>query len=77
MPEILYINGLNPGKLRKQFDKTVEELASGNFAAAEVKKMAGTPFYRARLDLETRLLFPVRQVRWSNFSVGSGNHLTS
>lgn len=57
MPEILYLNDLNPGKLRKQFDKTVEELAAGNFVAAEVKKMAGTPFYRARLDIENRLLF--------------------
>ncbi|HZX63657.1 MAG TPA: hypothetical protein VFE66_10625 [Bacteroidales bacterium] len=46
MPEILFINDLNPGKLRKQFDKTVEELAAGKFAAAKVKKMAGTPFYR-------------------------------
>ena len=57
MPDILFINGLNPGKLRKQFDKTIEELAAGNFAAAEVKKMAGTNYYRARLDLENRLLF--------------------
>ncbi|MEI6434627.1 MAG: UvrD-helicase domain-containing protein [Bacteroidota bacterium] len=57
MTDILFINGLNPGKLRKQFDKTVEELAAGNFAAAEVKKMAGTPYYRARLDIENRLLF--------------------
>lgn len=57
MPEILFINDLDPGKLRKQFDKTIEELAAGNFAAAEVKKMAGTPFYRARLDHENRLLF--------------------
>ena len=57
MPDILFINGLHPGKLRKQFDKTVEELAAGNFAAAEVKKMTGTPYYRARLDLENRLLF--------------------
>ncbi|MCX6252358.1 MAG: hypothetical protein NTX61_16620 [Bacteroidetes bacterium] len=57
MHEILFINDLNPGKLRKQFDKTVEELAAGNFAAAEVKKMAGTLFYRARLDHENRLLF--------------------
>jgi len=57
MHEVLFINDLNPGKLRKQFDKTVEELAAGNFVAAEVKKMAGTSFYRARLDHETRLLF--------------------
>ncbi|TSA23748.1 MAG: hypothetical protein D4R67_12970, partial [Bacteroidetes bacterium] len=57
MYEILLLNDLNPGKLCKQFDKTLEELASGNFAAAEVKKMTGTGFYRARLDQENRLLF--------------------
>lgn len=55
--EILLLNDLNPGKLRKQFDRTLEELSSGNFAAAEVKKMAGTTLYRARLDQENRLLF--------------------
>ena len=37
MYEIYLLNDLNPGKLRKTFDKTLEELASGNFAAAEVK----------------------------------------
>lgn len=57
MYEILLFNDLNPGKLRKQFDDTLAELASGNFTAAEVKKMAGTGFYRARLDAENRLLF--------------------
>ncbi len=57
MYKILLLNGLNPGKLRKQFDKTLEELASGNFTAAEVKKMPGKGFYRARLDDANRLLF--------------------
>jgi len=62
MYEILLLNGLNPGKLRKQFDKALEELASGNFTAAEVKKMPGKGFYRARLDDTNRLLF--RFGRW-------------
>ncbi len=57
MYEILLLNDLNPGKLRKQFDKTLEELASGNFAAADVKKMQSKGFYRARLDGTNRLLF--------------------
>jgi hypothetical protein len=57
MYEILLLNDLQPGKLRKQFDKTIGELASGNFTAAQVKKMAGTVFYRARLDDSNRLLF--------------------
>ena len=57
MYEIYLLNDLNPGKLRKTFDKILEELASGNFAAAEVKKMTGTGYYRAKLDQENRLLF--------------------
>lgn len=57
MYEILILNDLHPGKLRKQFDKTLGELASGNFTLAEVRKMAGTGFYRARLDDSNRLLF--------------------
>jgi len=51
------LNGLDPGKLSKQFDRVIGELAAGNFAAAEVKKMTGTLYYRARLDQENRLLF--------------------
>jgi hypothetical protein len=57
MYEIYLLNDLNPGKLRRTFDKTLEELASGNFAAAEVKKMPNTGYYRAKLDQENRLLF--------------------
>ncbi len=57
MYEIYLINDLNPGKLRRTFDKTLEELAAGNFAAAEVKKMPNTGYYRAKLDQENRLLF--------------------
>jgi len=57
MYEVLLLNDFHPGKLRKQFEKTLGELASGNFAAAEVKKMAGTELYRARLDDSNRLLF--------------------
>lgn len=50
-------NDINPGKVRKQFDKTLEQISRGDFASAEVKKMAGTGYYRAKLDYENRLLF--------------------
>jgi len=50
-------NDINPGKVRKQFDKTLEQLSRGDFASAEVKKMTGTGYYRAKLDYENRLLF--------------------
>ena len=55
MYEVLLLHDLNPGKLRKQFDKTLDELAAGNFIASEVKKMTGTEFYRARLDIPCRM----------------------
>ncbi|HPM87871.1 MAG TPA: UvrD-helicase domain-containing protein [Bacteroidales bacterium] len=57
MYNTLIYNGIDPGKVRKQFDRTVDQLTRGDFAAAEVKKMAGTDFYRAKIDYENRLLF--------------------
>lgn len=55
--EILYYNDLQYGKVKKQFDKVVEQLRNNQFAAAEVKKMPNTGYYRAKLDEENRLLF--------------------
>jgi len=57
MYETLIYNDLNPGKVRKQFERTIEQLSRGDFASAEVKKMTGTSYYRAKLDNENRLLF--------------------
>jgi hypothetical protein len=57
MFEIFIYNDINPGKARKQFDRTIEQLSRGDFASAEVKKMAGNGYYRAKLDYENRLLF--------------------
>jgi len=57
MFETFIYNDLNTGKVRKQFDRTIEQLSRGDFAAAEVKKMTGTGYYRAKLDYENRLLF--------------------
>ena len=57
MFEILIYNDINPGKVLKQFDRIIEQLSRGDFASADVKKMAGTGYYRAKLDYENRLLF--------------------
>lgn len=57
MFDLFIYNDIKPGKLRKQFDKTVEQLSRGDFVSAEVKKMRDTGLYRARLDYENRLLF--------------------
>ena len=55
--EILYYNDLDFSKVKKQFEKTVNQLKAGNWAGAEIKKMQNTGYYRARLDAENRLLF--------------------
>lgn len=55
--EVLYYNDLDFSKVKKQFEKTVQQLKSGNWSAAEIKKMQNTGYYRARLDAENRLLF--------------------
>ncbi len=57
MYETLIYNDINADKVRKQFDRTIEQLSRGDFVAAEVKKMSATGFYRAKLDYENRLLF--------------------
>ena len=54
---IFIYNDINPGKIRKQFDRTIEQLSRADFASAEVKKMTGTSYYRAKIDYENRLLF--------------------
>lgn len=41
----------------KQFKKTAGFLKNDDFASADVKKMANTGYYRAKLDYENRLLF--------------------
>ncbi len=57
MFETLIYNDIDPGKVRKQFDRTIEQLSRGDFASADVKKMTGTGYYRAKLDYANRLLF--------------------
>ncbi len=64
MLEIYSYNDIKPGKVRKQFDKTLEQLSRGDFASSEVKKMSGTGYFRAKLDYENRLLF--KMCRYNN-----------
>jgi len=56
---ILQYNDLYPGQLQRQFEQTVEQLKAGQFHAAEVKKLTGAPFYRAKLSDADRLLFKI------------------
>jgi hypothetical protein len=54
---ILLYNELNIAPVKKQFDKVLQSLKKGDFKSADVKKMVGTSYYRAKLDEKHRLLF--------------------
>lgn len=55
--EILQYNDLDITRVRDAFERTADQLRAGDFHAADVKKLVGTPFYRARIGRADRLLF--------------------
>ena len=55
--QVLHYNDLNASGLEQKISKVKQFLAKGDFRAADVKKMVGHDFYRARLDDTNRLLF--------------------
>lgn len=57
--EILKYNELDVSRVKKQYEKVVEMLRNDDFYSAEVKKLTGTFYYRAKLDYTNRLLFKV------------------
>lgn len=54
---ILIYNELDVSRVKKQYDKALDMLRNDDFHSAEVKKLSGTPYYRAKLDYANRLLF--------------------
>ncbi len=54
---ILLHNDLNVSPVKRQFDKVLNNLQKNDFKSADVKKMVGTAYYRAKLDDTNRLLF--------------------
>ena len=54
---ILYYKDLTYSRVKNQFNKVVDFLKNDDFKSAEIKKLANTDFYRAKLDYENRLLF--------------------
>ena len=54
---ILHLNDLDIKLVEKTFNKTLKQLQEGDFKSADVRKMANTGYYRARLDIRDRLLF--------------------
>jgi len=61
--EILQYNDLDSSKIKSAFERTAQALRAGDFRTADVKKLKGTPFYRAKLSDADRLLF-----RFGSFS---------
>lgn len=57
--DILIYNELNPSDVKSQFDKVIDMLKRDDFYSAEVKKLTGTDYYRAKLDYTNRLLFKI------------------
>ena len=57
--EVLIYNNLETGKLKNKVKKIADLLQKGDFRAADVKKMTGTGYYRAKLDDTNRLLFSI------------------
>lgn len=55
--QVLKYRGLDPTSVLKQYEKIIYMLEQNDFYSAEVKKLQGTPYYRAKLDHSNRLLF--------------------
>ena len=59
--QVLTYAGLDAGRLRAKFDKACAAIKRDDFRSIDMKKLAPTPYYRAKLDDASRLL--VRFVR--------------
>jgi hypothetical protein len=53
---IVTYRDLRPGRFAKPLERLRAALARGDFAAAGLKKLAPTPYWRAKLSDEARLL---------------------
>ncbi|EHQ24501.1 UvrD-helicase domain-containing protein [Mucilaginibacter paludis] len=57
--EVLVYNDLGADKLKDKLKKVIGFLQADDFRSADVKKMIGTGYYRAKLDDTNRLLFSI------------------
>jgi len=62
--QVLTYIGLNPAKLQGKFNKVCDAIARDDFRSIDMKKLAPTPYYRAKLDDASRLL--VQFVRYKD-----------
>lgn len=65
--KILYYNDLDYHKVKKPFEKVVQQLERGDFISSEVKKMAPGNFFRARIDKDSRLLFKFARINGETY----------
>jgi hypothetical protein len=57
--KILRYNELDITGVQAAYEKVVDQLQRDDFYSAEVKKLTGTPYYRAKLDYANRALFKI------------------
>ncbi len=53
---VLTYHGLDTSRVERSFDKVIAALGRDDFRSADVKKLAGHPYHRAKLDDANRLL---------------------
>ena len=64
--KVLEYCDLKPGKLKAKYEKIKSMLERDDLFSAEVKKLSGTPYYRAKLDDSNRLLLKVLKNHGNN-----------
>lgn len=64
---LLRYNELDAKGLKAKVTKVEKMLQAGDFKSADVKKMKGHPYYRAKLDHENRLLFRLAKHQGETF----------
>jgi hypothetical protein len=57
--DVLIYNEIDSSRVKKQFDKIIGMIQADDFYSAEIKKLSGTDYYRAKLDYANRLLFKI------------------
>jgi len=57
--KVLTYHRLDTSRVKVQYHKLITQLERDDFYSADVKKLKNTPYYRAKLDAENRLLFQV------------------
>ncbi|MDT0498200.1 hypothetical protein RM530_12605 [Algiphilus sp. W345] len=54
--KVLTYSGLDPSRVQKSYEKVRAAIERGDLRSAQVKKLAVSPYYRAKLDATNRLL---------------------